>query len=186
MWRSWVRAGLLVLSVVLAGALLFLLASRRESVPRAVTPGSLDRADAGIDHFTFLQSRGGTIQWQVQAQQARIVEAEHQANLQQVEVTLYGAKGWEMKLKGDEGTINTATKNFTLVRRDGPIAVQLQNGYTIYTNHLSWHDDRREVSTSDPVTIVGDGVEIKGRGLVGKLDSEEFKVLEDVHVDIAP
>jgi lipopolysaccharide export system protein LptC len=42
------------------------------------------------------------------------------------------------------------------------------------------------VSTGDPVTIVGQGLEIKGRGLVGKLDSEEFKVLEDVHVEIAP
>lgn len=186
MWRSWVRAGLLVLSVLLAGALFFLLASRRESVPRAVTPGSLDRADAGIDQFTFLQSRAGAVQWEVQAQHARMIEAEHEAILQQVEVTLYGAKGWEMKLKGDEGTINTATKNFTLVRRDGPIPVQLQNGYTIYTNHLSWHDERREVTTNDPVRIVGEGVEIQGRGLVGKLDVEEFKILEDVHVEMAP
>jgi LPS export ABC transporter protein LptC len=186
MWRSWIRAGLLILSLLLASALFFLLASRRESVPRAVTPGSLDRADAGIDQFTFLQSRAGTVQWEVQARQARMVESEHQAKLEQVEVTLYGANGWEMKLKGDEGTINTATKNFTLVRREGPIAVRLQNGYTIYTNHLSWEDERREVSTSDPVTIVGQGLEIKGRGLLGKLDSEEFKVLEDVRVEIAP
>ena len=91
-----------------------------------------------------------------------------------------------MKLEGDEGMMNTATKNFTLIRRDSPIAVQLQNGYTIYTNHLLWVDERREVSTGDPVTMIGQGLEITGRGLVGKLDSEEFKVLEDVHVEIAP
>jgi hypothetical protein len=40
------------------------------------------------------------------------------------------------------------------------------------------------VSTNDPVTIVGQGLEITGRGLVGKLDSEEFKILDDVHVEI--
>lgn len=186
MWRSWARVGLLVLSVILAGLLFFLLASRREAVPRAAGSGALDLADAGINQFTFLQSRAGSVQWQVQAQQARMVEADHLAHLEQVEVTLYGAQGWEMKLTGDEGTINTLTKNFTLVRRSGPIAVQLQNGYTIYTNHLSWADQLREVTTSDPVTIVGNGLRIQGRGLVGKLESEEFRILEDVHVDLAP
>jgi LPS export ABC transporter protein LptC len=186
MWRSWVRTALLILTAVLASALFFLLAARREPVPRAASQGILDRADAGINEFTFLQSKGGAVQWQVKAHRARIIEAEHQANLEQVEVTLYGAQGWEMKLEGDEGTMNTATKNFTLIRRDSPIAVQLQNGYTIYTNHLLWVDERREVSTRDPVTMIGQGLEITGRGLVGKLDSEEFKVLEDVHVEIAP
>ena len=186
MWRSWVRTALLVLTVALASALFFLLAARREPVSRAVNQGILERADSGIEGFTFLQTKGGAVQWQVKAHQARMIESEHQANLDKVEVTLYGAQGWEMKLEGDEGTMNTATKGFTLIRRDSPIAVQLQNGYTIYTNHLSWMDERREVSTGDPVTIMGQGLEITGRGLVGKLDSEEFKVLEDVHVEIAP
>src|SRR5918996_1845079 len=167
-WRSWVRAGLLGLSGVLAAVLLFLLATRMDSAPRSTGPSVLDRADAGIDQFTFMQSRAGVIQWQVQAERARMIESAHHAMLEQVEVTLYGSKGWEMKLQGDEGTIDTARKNFTLVRRDGPIAVQLQNGYTIYTNHLAWVDERREVRTDDPVTILGQGIEITGRGLVGR------------------
>jgi lipopolysaccharide export system protein LptC len=184
MWRSLVRASLLGLSVALTAALLFLLTTRMESASRSADSGFLDRADAGIDHFTFMQSRGGLVQWEVQAQRAHIVEAAHQAKLEQVEVTLYGANGWEMKLTGDEGTIDTSTKNFTLVRREQPIPVQLQNGYIIYTNHLKWVDEQREVQTEDPVTISGDGLEITGRGLIGKLDREEFKILGDVHVEI--
>jgi LPS export ABC transporter protein LptC len=186
MWRSWVRGGLFLLSATLACALFFLLVTRMESSPRSVSRGVLDRADAGIDQFTFMQSRSGVMQWQVQAQRARMIEAEHQATMEQVEVTLFGAKGWEMKLKGDEGTIDTATKNFTLIRRDGPIVVQLQNGYTIYTNHLTWMEEQREVRTEDPVTIIGEGLEVTGRGLIGKLDSEEFKILEHVQVEITP
>jgi len=45
-------------------------------------------------------------------------------------------------------------------------------------------EERREVNTADPVTIIGQGMEITGRGLVGKLDSEEFKILHDVHVEL--
>ena len=71
-----------------------------------------------------------------------------------------------------------------LARRTGDITVRLEHGYTIFTNHLAWTDARREVTTSDAVTITGNGLEIKGRGLVGKLDVEEFQILEDVHVAI--
>jgi LPS export ABC transporter protein LptC len=184
MWRLWVRAALLSLSVILASALIFLLVTRKESAPRSVSSGSLDQADAGIDQFTFLQSRSGIVQWQVQAQRARMLEAEHQARLEEVEVTLYGASGWEMKLEGDEGLIDTSTKNFTLVRHRGPIVVHLQNGYTIYTNHLAWVDERREIRTEDPVQIAGEGLDVTGRGLIGKLDAEEFRILEDVHVNL--
>lgn len=184
MWRSWIRRGLLALSAVLAVSLVYLLVTRTESVPRSVNSGNLAHVDAGIDQFSFMQSKAGAVQWHVQAQRASMTEAEHQAVLEDVQVTLYGQKGWELKLSGDEGTIDTVRKNFTLIRRNGTIPVQLQNGYTIYTNHLNWVEDRREVTTEDPVTIIGQGMEITGRGLVGKLDSEEFKILDDVHVEI--
>ena len=184
MWRSWVRRGLLVLSAVLAVSLVYLLVTRSESVPRSMTPGSLAQVHGGINQFSFMQSKGGSVQWHVQAQRARMTEAEHQAILEDVHVTLYGQKGWELKLSGDEGTIDTTKKNFTLLRHNGTIPVHLQSGYTIYTNHLNWEEERREVSTKDAVTIIGQGMEITGRGLVGKLDSEEFKILDDVHVEI--
>ena len=31
-----------------------------------------------------------------------------------------------------------------------------------------------------------DGMDVKGLGAVRKLDTEEFEVLEDVHVEVAP
>jgi len=102
-----------------------------------------------------------------------------------VRVTLYGANGWELRLAGDEGTIDTLSRDFMLVRHAAPIAVELESGYTIYTNHLAWAEKRREISTSDPVTMVGHGLEVKGRGFSGKLDTEEFQVVEHVRVEIA-
>lgn len=185
MWRSWIRSALLVVSAILAVSLVYLVATRVESVPHSVSPGSLGQADAGIDEFMFLQSRSGSLQWRVQAQHARVSEADHQAVLEQVEVTLYGTNGWELRLKGDEGTIDTSKKDFVLVRRDGPIIVELQNGYTIYTNHLAWIDEQQEIRTGDPVILTGHGMEVKGRGLIGKLNTQEFRVLEDVQVEIA-
>jgi lipopolysaccharide export system protein LptC len=88
-------------------------------------------------------------------------------------------------LTGEEGTLETGTKNFMLANRNDPITIQMESGYVIRTNHLNWIDKRREIQTSDPVAIDGHGLQITGRGLLGKLDSEIFQVLDDVHVDVA-
>jgi lipopolysaccharide export system protein LptC len=186
MWHLWIRRGLLALSLIFASFLLYLLATRVESVPpiSSANSGSLQRTDPGIDRFTFVQSRDGAVQWKVEAQRARVLETGHRAVLEGVRVTLYGANGWELRLAGDEGTIDTLSRDFMLVRHAAPIAVELESGYTIYTNHLAWAEERREISTSDPVTIVGHGLEVKGRGFSGKLDTEEFQVVEHVRVEI--
>ena len=184
MWKRWVQGGLLALSLILASFLLYILAIRSEPEPAA---GSLSaeaprRADARNEQFTFVQSRGGAVQWEVLAKRARVFEAEQRALLEDVQVTLFGEHGWELKAVGDDGEIDTGTKNFALTKREGDIALELQSGYTIYTNHITWTDERREVGTADPVRIVGHGLELTGRGLIGRLDQEEFTVLHDVRV----
>jgi lipopolysaccharide export system protein LptC len=184
-WHRWFRRGLLALSLILTSFLVYLLMTRTGTAPsNTAATASLQHVDAGLDRFRFTQSRAGVVQWEVLAEHGRVFESEKRAVLDRVKVTLYGPQGRELTLEGDEGTINTANRDFMLAKRTGLIVIRLQNGYTIYTNHLTWADERREISTSDPVTISGQGMTLTGRGLVGKLDSEEFKVLEDVHLEI--
>ncbi len=187
-WQRWAQGGLLALSAVLACFLVYLLVTNSTTVPTptAVVPGSMDRADATISQFTFTQTKGDTVQWKVQAQEARLFERDRRAMLQVVAVTLFGQKGKELTVTGDEGTLNTETKNFVLANRSEPLVIRTESGYVIYTNHLAWTDQTGEIRTQDPVRIVGHGLEVRGRGLLGHLDREEFEVLEDVHVDLAP
>ena len=125
------------------------------------------------------------VQWQVQAKQARLFEQDKRAVLRDVALTFYGAGGDEVTVHGEEGTLDTATKNFRLANRQTPIVVETRSGYTIYTNHLVWTDEAREIRTEDPVRMVGHGLEVRGHGLIGRMESEEFEVLQDVHVDLA-
>lgn len=188
MWQRWVRRGLLAISVILACFLAYLLMTKSTTVPTPTTaaPGTMDTADATISQFAFTQTKGDTVQWQVQAQKAKLFERDRRAMLQVVAVTLFGQQGKELTVTGDEGTLNTETKNFVLTNRSEPLKISTQSGYVIYTNHLAWTDQTRELRTQDPVRIVGHGLEVTGRGLLGHLDTEEFEVLEDVHVDLAP
>lgn len=188
MWQRWVQRGLLAISVVLACFLAYLLVTNSTTVPAptATAPGSMDTADATISQFTFTQTKGDAVQWQVEAQEARLFERDRRAMLQVVAVTLFGQQGKELTVTGDEGTLDTETKNFVLSNRSEPLVVHTESGYVIYTNHLAWTDQTREIRTQDPVRIIGHGLEVTGRGLLGHLDTEEFEVLEDVHVDLAP
>jgi lipopolysaccharide export system protein LptC len=188
-WQWLAQRILLGLSVVLGGVLIYLLLtnSTASPPPTATAPGTINQADAIISKFTFTQTKGDKVQWQVDAQQARLFEQDKKAILDNVAVTLFGVQGGkELTVHGDEGTLNTETKNFLLANRSEPLVIYTQSGYTIYTNHLVWTDQTREIRTQDPVHIVGNGLDVKGRGLLGHLDTEEFEVLEDVHVEVAP
>lgn len=188
MWRRLAQRGLLGLSAVLSCYLAYLLMTNSASapVPTATSLGTIDKADATISQFSFTQTKGDKVQWQVDAKEARLFEQDKRALLETVAVTLFGQQGKELTVQGDEGTLDTNTKNFVLANRVEPLVVHTESGYTIYTNHLAWTDETREIQTKDPVRIVGHGLEITGKGLLGRLDREEFEVLEDVHVDVAP
>jgi len=188
MWELVARRTLLTLSLLLATFLGYLLFRNADSVPssRPFVPELIEQADAKIEEFIFTQSKGDVVQWQVQAKQARLFEQDKRAVLREVAFTFYGTGGDEVTVHGEEGTLDTATKNFRLINRQTPIIVRTRSGYTIYTNHLVWTDQAREIRTEDAVRIVGHGLEVKGQGLLGRMETEEFEVLQDVHVDLVP
>tara|TARA_B100000315_G_scaffold260880_1_gene326748 strand:+ start:7065 stop:7628 length:564 start_codon:yes stop_codon:yes gene_type:complete len=146
----------------------------------AEIPGVFKNVDAGIDGFSFVQTKDGKMQWKVQAQRARIVENESKAVLEDLQVTLLGDGGAQMILEGDEGVVDTESNNFMVKKRAGSMPIHLESGYTIYTNQLQWIDQNQEISTDAPVTIHGDGIEITGLGLRGALETEIFTITNDV------
>lgn len=188
MWERIARRALLTLSVALAIFLGYLLVMNRDSdVPkRAIPQDPNDQADAKLSEFTFTQSKGEVVQWQVRAKQARIFEQEKRVLLRDVVVTLYGAEGKDVTVQGEEGMFETGTKNFTLANHDTPLVVETRSGYIIYTNHLKWTEATKELHTNDSVQIIGQGLEVNGRGLLGRMETEEFEILQDVHVDLSP
>jgi len=174
--------------VLLATFLRYVLFRNADSAPRSRRRAqeSIEQADAKLEQLIFTKSKGDVVQWQVQAKQARLFEHDKRAVLHDVAFTFYGTGGDEVTVHGEEGTLDTATKNFRLMNRQTPIVVETRSGYTIYTNHLVWTDQTREIRTEDPVRMVGHGLEVKGQGLLGRMESEEFEVLQNVHVDLAP
>lgn len=185
----WVRRGLAGVIVCLAGLLAYLVFERShtsDSVSAPDQPPVVDAADSLMHGFHYQQTKDTRVTWKVDAKQARMYEGQHEAVLDDVQVRLFAEEGKEeMAIQAEEGTINTATNNFHLINRRDPIRVDLVDGYTLYTPQLEWHDDKQEIHTQEAVRIVGHGLRITGKGLVGHMTTEEFTVLEDVRVDVS-
>ena len=164
MWELVARRILLTLSVLLATFLGYLLFRNADSAPssRPLAQGSIEQADAKIEEFIFTQSKGDVVQWQVQAKQARLFEHDKRAVLRDVAFTFYGTGGDEVTVHGEEGTLDTATKNFRLMNRQTPIVVETQK--RLYDLYQPLGMDGPNTRNSDGRSCVDGGAWAGGEG----------------------
>lgn len=181
-WVQWSLTALVLASLAFIGYRVSV--HRQVQPPQPISSEPVEPTDAWIQGFTYRQTQSGTTRWEVVAERAQVFEQQHQANLQNVSVRLFGVEGEEMLVQSDEGIIDTSTKNFSLMNRDAPVSIAFANGFRVYSNHLQWIDASRKFTTRDEVQIQGPGVTITGTGLVAELDAEQFTILHNVQAHI--
>ena len=179
------RAGLLgIMLVVLATLLIYILqgpARRIPSMSVAVIPQS---PSSGLREFSFVESKAGGVEWKIRAQQAQVFDADAKAVLSGVQVTMADAKGVQMTVEGDDGTINTTSKDFVLSNRSGELALVFNDGFTIYTSRVTWVNDERRLWTDAPVRIIGPSLEVTGEGMDALLATQEMRIRRDARVEV--
>ena len=184
---SWIRWGLtaiVILSATFIGQRV--MTHIQQNASRApAQPTDRNQADAWIKDFTYQQSQSGSAKWEVLAERAQVFNDKHLANLENVEVHLFGEGDKEMTVVAEQGTIDTATNNFNLRNQEDMITVHFANGFTILSDHLQWVEASHNIKTQAPVIIHGHGLTITGTGLVGSLDDENFKILDNVRAEVS-
>jgi len=179
------RAGLLGIIVAVLGAILvFVLGGPSRRVQSVSVAALSQAADAGLREFSFTQSKGGLVDWKIQARHAQVFDAEAKAVLSDVHVTLTGTDGVSLMVEGDEGTINISSKDFVVGKRSGDLALVLKSGYTIYTPRINWVNQEHRLWTDEPVRIKGPRLEVTGQGMDAVLTTREMRIRRDVRVGI--
>src|SRR5437899_12443482 len=123
---------------LLATILVFVAAGPARRVPQASAPSLPQQADAGLQEFSFAQSKGGLVDWKIHARQAQLFEADAKAVLNDVQVTLMGTDGVTMTVAGDEGSINITSKDFVISKRSANFALILTGELRILTPRIGW------------------------------------------------
>ena len=181
-----VRAGLLgIMLVVLATLIVFVLEGPSRRVPAVSVSVLPQNADAGLREFSFVESKEGQVDWKIHAKEAQVFDAEFKAILKGVRVTLSDARGLQMTVEGDDGTINTASKDFVLSKRSGDLALVFEDGYTIYTPRLAWVNSERRFWTDEAVRITGPNrIEVTGQGMDTLLTTREMRIRRNARVEV--
>ena len=180
------KVGLLgIIFAVLAALAIFVIGGPTRRVSQVSVPALPQTADAGVQGFSFVQSKGGLVDWKIQAKQAQVFDADAKAVLSDaVQVTLMGLDGVAMTVTGDDGTINTLSKDFVISKKTGDLALVLNSGYTIYTSRFTWDNQTRRIWTDEPVTIKGPRLEVTGQGMDAFPATQEMRVRRNVRVGI--
>jgi lipopolysaccharide export system protein LptC len=179
------RAGLLgIMVVVLAILTAFVLQGPSRRVPSASVSILPQAADAGLREFSFVESKDGQVDWKIHAKNAQVFDAESKAVLNDVQVTLVDTQGVQMTVEGDDGIINTSSKDFVLSKRSGDLALVFRDGYTIYTPRVSWVNTERRFWTDEPVRITGPSMQVTGQGMDALLTTREMRIRRDARVEV--
>lgn len=170
--------------LLITGLLVFLFFSLVSSFKKrnftAVMNDAGIKSDVKISRFSFIQTHQGERDWELKAEKAEVFEKEQQARLETVAVTMQTPQGMELKFEGDEGTIDTFKKDFSVRKKDALMVIQMSNGYTIKTSGLKWFNDQREMITEGAAHISGPQVEIDGKELKVAVENQEVTVSGDV------
>jgi LPS export ABC transporter protein LptC len=134
------------------------------------------KADIKIGQFSVVQSYEGVKRWELKADRAEVFEKDQKALLEKVAVTIQTSQGIGLSLEGDAGSINTRTKDFYLEKKEGPMVIQLSNGYTIETPALSWLNEQKMIVAEGPAHITGPQVEISGSELRVAPENQEVTI----------
>lgn len=142
--------------------------------------GGAGEAEVTIKKLSFVQTETDRLSWTLDAVGADLSEKGQKALLKDVSVTIPYGDAQTLYLTGDEGTVDTEKKEFSLWKKTGLMTVQFENGYTLQTSGLEWHEAQREIVSQGEALITGSRIEINGNSLRISVDMQEMTVIGNV------
>ncbi len=172
-----------ILALLTAGILFFLFNRPEESSNPPVLPKTTG-ADVVIEKFHLSQTEKDRVKWELIAESAEIYREEKKAILRNIELTFRKSEGDIagniIILKGEEGILNTETRDVLLNGKTKDIEVTTDKGYTFTVRSLRWDEAKRQILSDDDVILIGPNLKVSGKGILFNVDMQQIKVLNNV------
>jgi len=172
------------IGILLITGLSFLFLNRQKEGNKERILNNKIEADVVIEQFHLSQTEKGKIKWELKAESAELYRGEKRAVLKKIELrfreTEGNVAGDTIILKGEEGILNTETKDITLRGKTKNVEVITDKGYTFSVPNLRWEEATRRILSDDEVTLIGPHIEVRGRGILVNPDLQQIQVLSNV------
>ncbi len=177
---------IIIVMAVFIGHRVFTHMQTRSQATASVPLQEQQGADAWIQGFTYRQTRSGTTKWVITADQAQVFEKENIAKLETVTVQLFD-KDFQneiLLISSEEGVMDTANNDFDLISKEKKTVMTFESGYQVFSDRLTWKEAEGQLQTDDSVVIKGNGLVIRGTGLIGDAEKNEFRLLSNVRAEV--
>ena len=134
-------------------------------------------ADMQLEKIRFVEDKHGRKTWELEAKTIQQFQEQSIMILEDVKVTFYSKEGRTFTVSGNQGKYYQDSKDIELV---GDVVLISSDGYRLKTNSVSYRDEEKKVSTSDPVEIEGEQVRLIGKGMLVDMEARTLKVLSQV------
>ena len=134
-------------------------------------------ADMQLERIRFVEDKHGRKTWELEAKSIQQYQEQNMMILEDVKVTFYSKEGRSFTVSGNQGKYYQDSKNMELV---GDVVLISSDGYRLKTHSVSYRDEEKKVSTSDPVEIEGELIRLVGKGMLVDMEAKTFKVLNQV------
>ncbi len=121
-----------------------------------------DEADVRIQDFIYTEVGQDNIRWEVKAKSAQYQKKLNLAFFDRVEIKLTTTDGKVFVMTGDEGRMQTDTKDVEL---KGNVVITSDTQDKFSTDYLRYSDGQKKIYTDAPVVMESKKMKIQGVGL---------------------
>lgn len=132
---------------------------------------------------SFIEVEKGEVVWRASADSATYDMVTEVLKLEKPTAVQMKAATPEYRISGNIGTYDTKNRMLSM---KGNVKGASRSGYTLDTESILYDMRKRIATTSDPVSIKGDGLDIKGTGMILNIMEERIQILNDVKLYAVP
>jgi LPS export ABC transporter protein LptC len=138
------------------------------------------QAEYQIKDIHINETLEGNLRWTLNADQAEVYDQKGVTLMRKVMVQVFSKDG-DWTVTSDEGTLDNNRRDVAL---SGNVIIRSSDGLEMQTATLGWDNEKRALSTKDPVRISRQGTTITGKGLTVQMQEETAAIQEKVRVVI--
>jgi len=170
---------ILLLILLIGGVVLVSLRAnlRSKKASEAVAKVSTQGADMQLKKIRFVEDKQGQKTWELEAESVNQYQEQNILVLEDLKLTFYAKEGRIIYLTGKQGKVYQDSKNVDLT---GDVVLTSSDGYQLKTHSASYCHSEKVVSTSDPVEIDGEQIQLTGKGMLVNVEAKTFKILSQV------
>lgn len=121
-----------------------------------------------MDTVHQIATKGGRVQWELDADSAQLESGGQQMVLTAPRVVFYMEDGGIVHLTAQKGVLNTKNNNMDV---SGNVRVA-NDRYILETEALSYHHGKRVLSTAVPVKITSDTFDLRANKMIYSIDED--------------